>query len=85
VREPEIPDSEETLGQKAEAFLGLKVSETSEDMLAKLSEECREAYKAGRLEDFRKDKTIKARAAILSPVHLAEFKQVIKDLAELGK
>ena len=85
VKEPEVPDSEETLGQKAESFLGLKVSEVSEGELAKLSEECREACKAGRLEDFRKDKGIKARAAGLSPAHLAEFKQVIKDLSELVK
>ena len=85
VKEPEAPDSEETLGQKAEAFLGLKVSEVSEDELAKLSEECRAAYKSGGLEDFRKDKGVKTRAARLSPAHLAEFKQVIKDLADIGK
>ena len=85
IKEMETPDSEETLADKGAAFLGLKTSEVSEDAGAKLAEEARVARTGGTLEEFRKDKGIKARAAMLSPAHLAEFKQVIKDLAELGK
>ena len=85
VKEPEIPDSEETLRERGEEFLGLKTSEVSETERDRLVTEAQAAYKDGKLEEFRKDKTIKERAAKLSPAHLEEFKKAIKDLAEMGK
>ena len=56
-----------------------------ENVLAALKADAKKAADLGLLDDFRADPDIKARAATLSPAHLAEFKQVIKDLAEIGK
>ena len=84
-REPDIPDAEETLQEKGEAFLGIKTSEASEGERDALVELAQAAATAGTLAEFRKDKGIKTRAAKLSPADLEVFKKTIKDLAELAK
>ena len=84
VREPVIPESESILSEKAGDFLGIKTSEASEEEADKLKEEAREAMRAGKLDEFRKDKGVKERAGKLSPAHLAEFKAVIMELAEMA-
>ena len=64
---------------------GPKLPPKPDVLLSSLKTMAKEAASSGKLTEFRESGEVKAQAGMLSPAHLAEFKQVIRDLDGLAK
>jgi len=65
--------------------VGPKLPPKPDLLLSSLKTMAKEAATSGKLTEFRESAEVKAQAGMLSPAHLAEFKQAIKDLDGLAK